>query len=266
MAIYGYGIVADRGFVAFEPELDDRAWKQIVTKKYEADGKDNAASLLSAPRPVVWKLRLRWSIGAILVALGAASLQALDQAWDAAQRRLYHRIAVGVDDEDRAVRDAADRLRSQLLSGSGTAQTQLDFDAEVDFGRQQIALTSEKGPLHGEAKKLKLTDVLAEVHKATEALASGVGRAAGVKRRAPSRVLRDAVATCAASFNSVHDEIVWFAERTPAGPERDNLNALLAPLDELLARHQPSAAPESVEEEGEAKKTPSPPAGPSAPA
>jgi hypothetical protein len=57
-----------------------------------------------------------------IAALGALSLGELDDAWDAAQQRLFHRIPAGVDDEDRAVRAEADRFRAQLLSG--TAQTQ----------------------------------------------------------------------------------------------------------------------------------------------
>lgn len=256
MATYGYGIVPDRGFVAFEAEFDEGAWKAIATKKYD-DAQNNAAALLQAPLPVVWKQRMRWSIAGVVAALGAPSLAELDQGWDAAQRRLFHRIAIGVDDGERAVRDAADRLRSQLLAGSGTAQTQLDLDGEVDFGRQQIALTQEGGPLAADVKKLKLGEALAEVAKATEALAKGLGRAAGTKRRPPSRRLRDAVAECAAAFNAVHDELVWFIGRTPPGTDRDTLTALIKPLEDLLARHSPATSPAAE---------PSEPAAPAAPA
>jgi hypothetical protein len=239
MASFGYGSVPDRAFVAFERDLEEGAWKEIATKKYDESGKENAALLLAAPQPVVWKLRLRWSIGGVVAALGASSLTVLDEAWDAAQRRLFHRIAASVDDEDRAVRDAADRLRAQLLSGMGTGQTQLDYDAEVDFGRQQIALTQGNGPLTADVKKCKLGDALADVAKTTDALAKGLGRGSNEKRKPPSRRLRDAVADCAGAFNAVHDEIDWFVSRTPAGPERDGLLALLAPLEALLARNPP---------------------------
>ena len=243
MATYGYGNVPDRGFVGFERELDAGAWKRINAKKLDDEAKMNGAALLQEPHPVVWKLRLRWGIEAVVAALGATPMTALDEAWDAAQRRLFHRIAIGVDDRDRAVRDAADRLRSQLLSGAGTAQTQLDYDGEVDFGRQQITLTHEGGPLAADAKKLKLGDVLSEVANTTEALAKGLGRAGGEKRKPPSRRLRDAVAECAATFNAVHDDLDWFASRTPPGPDRDHLHALLGPLEELLGRHQPASTP-----------------------
>jgi hypothetical protein len=241
MATFGYGNVPDRAFVAFNRELDEGAWNDIVTKKYDDPAKESAAALLTAPPPIVWKLRLRFGIAAVIAALGAPSLAALDDAWDAAQRRLFHRIAAGVDDENRDVRDVADRLRLQLLAGTGTAQTQLDYDAEVDFGRQQIALTQENGPLAADAKKLKLADALADVKKTTEALAQGLGRSSGEKRRPPSKQLRDAVAECAAAFNGVHDEIEWFIRRTPKGADRDVLTALLSPLEALLSRNGPVA-------------------------
>jgi hypothetical protein len=236
MAVYGYGNVSDRGFVAFERELEEGAWAEVITKKYEEPAKDNAAALLAAPQPIIWKLCLRSGIGAIVAALGATSLVELDDAWDAAQRRLFHRIALGIDDPDRAVRTVADRLRAGLLSGTGTAQTALGYDDEVDFGRQQLRLTGENGPLAADAKKLKLGDALADIAKTTDALAKGLGRSSGEKRKAPSKLLRDATAECAAAFNSVHEQITWFTSRTPAGPARDNLAALLAPMEALLER------------------------------
>jgi hypothetical protein len=140
------------------------------------------------------------------------------------------------------VRDAADRLLAGLLSGTGTAQTQLDCNAEVDFGRNQIKLTTEGGHLAADAKKLKLADVLADVAKTTEALAKALGRSSGEKRKPPSRQLRDAVAECAASFTAVHDDLAWFISRTPKGPDRDHLEMLLAPLEALLARTTPAAS------------------------
>ena len=133
------------------------------------------------------------------------SLVELDGSWDSAQRRLFHRVAAGVDSEDTEVRAAADRLSAQILAGTGVAQTQYDFDAEVDFGLNQIALTQAGGALAADAKKLKLGDALADVEKATEALAKGIGRGTGDKRRPPSRKLRSAIAECAASFNADHE-------------------------------------------------------------
>jgi hypothetical protein len=128
----------------------------------------------------------------------------------------------------------------------GTGQTQYDYDAEVDFGLNQIALTQGSGPLAADAKKLKLADALADVAATTEALAKGLGRSTGDKRRPPSRKLRTAIAECAASFNGVHEDLAWFIGRTPPGAERDVLTALLVPLEALLTRHAPAAPAEAA--------------------
>ena len=133
-----------------------------------------------------------------------------------------------------------------ILAGTGVAQTQYDFDAEVDFGLNPIALTQAGGPLAADARKLKLGDALADVAKTTEALAKGLGRGTGDKRRPPSRKLRSAIAERAASFNGVHEDLAWFVGRTPPGAERDRLTALLVPLEALLSRHAPAAPAEAV--------------------
>jgi hypothetical protein len=135
-----------------------------------------------------------------------------------------------------------------LLAGTGTAQTQMDYDAEVDFGLQQLALTQEKGPLAADAKKVKLEAALADVKKTTEALAQGLGGSTGGKRRPPSKQLRDAGAECAAAFNAVHDELSWFIGRMPQGAERDGLEALLMSLEALLSRNPPAAPTPAVPE------------------
>ena len=236
MAGYGYGNVSDRGFVAFDRELEEGAWKDIATHDHEMAAKQNIAALLTAPLPVVWKIRLRWGIASVIAALGAPSLAKLDEAWDSAQRRLFHNIAIGVDSERPAVRAAADRLRERLLTGTGIAQTQLSCDDEVEFGFRQIALTQEGGPLAADAKKAKITDALADVQKTTEALAAALGRSGREKRKAPSKRMRDALSACVSAFNGVHDQILWFLAQASPGAERDQLMALVEPLEALLAR------------------------------
>jgi hypothetical protein len=260
LAGFGYGNLPDRAFIAFQPELEQGAWKQVSTKKYEEGAKKEPAALLQAPILVVCKLRLSRSIDNLLSSLGSPSLIKLDQAWDATQRRLFHRIGAAVDDNDPAVRDAGDRLRDGLLSGSGTAQTQLDYDSEVDFGRRQIALTQGGGPLASDAEKAGIGDVLADVDKTTEALAKGLGRASGGKRRSPSQQQRDAMAECVAAFNGAHDDLLWLATTLPAGPEREQVSALLKPLEALLERNQPASPPTAPTTPPPAAITP-PPAG-----
>lgn len=54
MAGFGYSRVTDRAFSAFAYDLSQGAWKDISIKKY-VDAEDRKpASLVDAPRPVVW--------------------------------------------------------------------------------------------------------------------------------------------------------------------------------------------------------------------
>lgn len=249
MTAFGYGQLKDRAFVAFERELNDGAWKDIDTSPFDAAAKDNAAALLSAPLTTILKIRLRMSIAQVLNALAAPALPALDEAWDASQRRLFHRIAVGANDENLATRNAADRLTAALLLGTGTGQTQMEFDAEVDFGRRQIALVQESSTLAADVKKLKLGDTLADIDKCTEALAQALGRSSGQKRKTPSKQLREALSDCASGFTSVHETLAWLIERTPKGAQKDGLENLLAPLEALLQRGEKAARAQEAEPE-----------------
>lgn len=147
-------------------------------------------------------------------------------------------FAIVVDSDNHATRAATDRLRNQMLTGSGTGQTQLSCDHQVDLGRHQIALTQEAGPLSADAKKLKLGDVLQNVQKTTDALAQTLGRTIGEKRHAPSKQIRTAIAECVSVFNAVHNDLEWFVAKTSPGPDRDRFVALLEPLEQLLARNE----------------------------
>jgi hypothetical protein len=241
MSGYGYSTLTDRAFVGFLSELSSGAWAKIDTSKFEHLGDHGAASLLDAPHTVVWKLRLTWGIQGVMSALGNKPVGELDDAWDATQRRLFHKIAAAADAPESAQRDAADRLTAVLLLGNGTAQTALDYDAEVDFGRKQVALARSNQSIAADVKELGLEPTLAQIEQATEALAGGIGRQTGGKRATPSRRLRSALFDCAATFSGVRDAIEWFLSRTHPGTQHDQLEALLAPLVTLASRGSPTA-------------------------
>jgi hypothetical protein len=252
MASYGYSSVTDKGFSAFARDLEEGVWKDISLKKYDVEGRVPAAPLIEAPRQAVWKLRARWSIADLDAALGFASaeqLAALDTEWDASQRALNLFLGSAAEDRDAATREAAGRLRQTLLKGAGIEQNTMSYDAEVDFGRYQISITS-KAPLAADAKKVGLGAHLKRIDEATEALAKGIGRGPGQKR-APARSnrIREAMSGCTSTFNAIHDEIGWLLEHTPSGPLRDQLQALHAPFLALLERNPPRAQPAAEPEE-----------------
>jgi hypothetical protein len=242
MSGYGYSYVTDKAFVAFAHNLGQGAWRNVSIAGYEGEGKMLDAAALDAPHPVLWKLRISLVITALKVALGSGKLDVLDAGWDSSERRLHFRLAERADDTDAEVRAAAERLRRKLLKGKGTEQTVHDFDAEVDFGRQQLELAKEAA-IAADIKKLKVDDLLHDIERATEALAVGLGRQGGARRTGLASVQqRDALAACTSAFNGVHDHIAWFLANTPNGPARDLLTELEAPFAALLARNPPSQA------------------------
>lgn len=242
MTSYGYSYVSDKAFVAFLHDLAEGEWKGVSIAKHDNPEQTLASAMLDAPHRVVWKLRIAWAIASLRDALGSTTVDKLDADWDSAQRRLYHRLATQSDDKTVEIREAAERLKGQLLHGDGTGQTIFGYDDEVDFGRHQLEIVKD-GQSAADVKKLKLGDAMHDIGETTEALAKGIGRKAGQKRTAaPSARQREALAACTAAFNGVHDEIAWFIDHTPSGPERDKLSALQAPFEALLLRNPPPAA------------------------
>jgi len=256
MARYGYSYVTDRGFTSFARELSEGAWKDISIKKLDTDGDSPVAksSLLDAPLPVVWKLRATWSIRMLARAMGVTSADALlglDGEWDSSQRALNLALLTAAEHRDAERRAAAERLRTALLLGSGTAQTQLSYEKEVDFGYSQLDL-ADKPPLAADVKATGIKPHLDRIREATDALATGLGRVPG-QRRAGTRArrIREALAACSTAFNTIHDQLAWVLEHTAPGKDREELEALQAPLLALLDRYPPRAktAAEEVEDD-----------------
>ena len=167
MASYGYGYVTEKGFIAFAKDLAEGAWKDVVIgKKYEAPSHVlPVATLLDAPRVLLWKLRISWAIADLTEAMGLAGGEALlkvDANWDRLQRKLNHSLAAAAEDNQAEHADAAGRLQKSLLLGNGTAQTQLGYDEEVDFGWQQAELIA-KGQAAADVKLLGLGALMTEI-------------------------------------------------------------------------------------------------------
>jgi hypothetical protein len=240
MTRYGYGYVPEKGFISFLSDLSEGVWNDISIKPYDHPEQKLAPTLLQGSSPPLrWKLRATWAITTLRDAVGAgpAVLDQLDVDWDSTQRKLHFILGGAGEDKNPSRRDAAERLRGALLLGNGTAQTLLSWDEEVDFGRQQLALTAE-GPLADDSRRLGLHAVLKEVEETTEALARGLGRSPEQKRGVARSIrLRSALAGCAAAFNGIHHEIAWFLDHTEDGDTRVRIEQMLAPFQALLDRY-----------------------------
>jgi hypothetical protein len=242
MAGYGYGYVGTDGFLAFRAELEHDAWKSVVTKKHHPD--KSGDGLIDAPSPTQWKVRLLQALDALEQSVGQGNgNKLLDDEWDRCQKRLDLRSNFDLADPLPARRAAADRVRQALLAGNGTAQTSLDYDKEVDFGEKQ-ALLAGKQPLAADIKLLGYESLLADIARATQDLAQGIGRTDGRGRPlARSARIRDAQIGAVNAFNSVHDAIVWLRNQPSSPAARQRLDALFTPLQGLLDRYPPTAAP-----------------------
>lgn len=240
MARLGYGSISAKAFIAFGVDLKDGTWAPLDDAPHKLPGGGIKASALGAPLPVLWKLRLTTSIAALEGAVGSEAITEVDAAWDSAQRRLHYELLARTEDADAAMKAAAARLRGLLLIGGGSGQTALDYDAEVDFGRQQLALAKE-AKAAADVALLGLEARLTEAAEATERLAAAIGRRAGQARQgAPSDLRREAVAACARAFNAVHEDLDFYLGALEKGPDRERVRELRAPLEALLAR---SASP-----------------------
>ena len=193
MTAYGYSYVSDKAFVAFSHDMQEGPWKSVSIARYDTPDQLLVPSAFDAPLPVLWKLRIAWVLATLKQALGSGKLDELDGAWDSVQRRVHHRLAENEESRDPEIRQAAERLRGRLLDGGTTGQTMLGYDEEVDFGRQQVELAKD-AQVASDIKKLKLGELLAKIAEATEALAKGTGRKAGMTRAgAPSAQQREAL-------------------------------------------------------------------------
>ncbi|MRG96073.1 hypothetical protein [Polyangium spumosum] len=239
MAAPSFAHVPEEGFKSFAQELSQGAWALIDTKPYAGPGDTKAKSLGDAPLLVTCKLRLTWVIAELVSARGGAdSAQAADDAWDSAQRRGQSLLHAATLDPSPDRRAAATRLQKALMKGTGTAQTKLRYQQEVDYGRTQLSLANEPQNA-ADIDLLGLGGWLVEVEQATESLAEAIGYEQGTGRR-PFQRRRAALSACSTNFVVVENELAWALRH---GDEADHkrVSALLESLHGLARRYPPPA-------------------------
>lgn len=245
MTAPSFAHVTEEGFESFTHGLSQGAWALIDTSTYEGPNHTSTKSLVDAPIQVGWKLQIRWILGALADARSGADIASgADGTWDGTQRRFDSLLSASSNDLDPEKRAAASRLQKALMLGSGTKQTKLKYQQEVDFARTQLLLAKE--PQHAaDIVTLGLTGVIADIALTTDALADAIGHGQGTSRR-PSERRRAAVAACSATFSAVYSSIAWVLEKgLPA--DKTTAQALLETLQALATRYPapgtPPAAP-----------------------
>ena len=247
MAQLSFTNVNEEGFIAFSQSLTADDWGAIDITSYEGPNRTALVPLCDAPTVVLYKLKLRWAIGEFLDArAGADSAKDLDRNWDDAQKRLRRLLDAAATDRDGAKREAAARLKNSLLMGAGEGQTKLKYQQEVDFGRQQLQLTSS-GQNAADIALLGLATTMSDIEDATDALAAGIGH--GQTNRRPSKRRREAMAACASVFLTVAKDLAWLAEHGQDGADRARAGRLWSTLEVLSLRYPAAGAAEEPADE-----------------
>jgi hypothetical protein len=239
--VQGFHFIDVDGFLSFAAELDQHPWREIDARPWMPRS-PAPSSLLAASPLVLYKLRLLHGVSLLMEVvqqLANTNLKVLDGRWDSLQRRLHYRTGDALESQNPSDQEAARRLRASLLKGDGTAQTNLTFKREVDWGRRQVLL-SRQVPLSQDIERLGLSELIADIEQATEALALALEQSEGPdadESRARQDLLLGAKTSCQQSFASVFEWLQWHAEQAELSPsERELLDGLLRPLRDLLAR------------------------------
>lgn len=220
--------VAADGFVGAEGPLKQAGWS-----RYDAPAVGPSATALSLAHGLLFG-----GIKRVVEARRVVDRGALDAAWDTSQQRFTLSTILKGSDPDKKVASAAKRITDGLLwEGGALGQTQLTYEAEVDFGLLQIKLVEEDAALAQALRDAGLVSIFDEVRAATKAFEQGLGRAPDQRKAlGPADMLRRAVREASASFELAYAIVSRLRANTPSGPDSDLLAALLTPLDELLAR------------------------------
>ncbi len=234
MARYGYGALTAVQFVGFLGHLSQGAWMSVGMRP-EVTGETVFEEARVLP---FFKRVLGDAIHAVVVAQGGANdATAAGPAWVLAERRFCAAVDLLVLDGDPAIVQAAKRVRDVLCDGA-TDVVRRSVDAKVDFGRNQLAVaaTDDLAPL---VAKLGLRDRLEDVRRCTDDLDDTRQDEDG--RTSRSRRIVQATIACAAAFNWVHEGLQIASQRATSAVARESIDALIAPLEQLLARRAVTA-------------------------
>lgn len=260
MTSLSFAHVPEEGFQAFLHELSQGEWALIDTTSYEGANHTAAKSLVDAPLQIGWKLQIAWALGQLAHARsGADSAAEADLNWDGTQKRFAALVTAATHDLQPEKRAAGARLQKALLLGSGTAQTKLKYQQEVDFARTQLQMAKE--PQHAaDIAMLGLGTLITDIAQTTDALALAIGHGEGTSRR-PSERRRVMLGACSTTFSTVAAGMTWVIEN--GLPEDDKrARALLETLQALAARYPAPQTPTAQPPAPQTPTTPAPPATP----
>jgi hypothetical protein len=225
MAKFSYSKTPENQILTLLDRLEEDKWASVPKlQKIELD---------SPPLALIKTAVLR-DVQELAAALNGTFEGAVpaDVDWDKAQTQLARRLAVEEVSDDAARVDAARVLQRDLLSGRGTAQTQLAFAEEVAFGVRQRELAAQE-PYKTYIALLGLSDQIERIKQTTIALDTALkaGKAAGSTSRA-ARV-KAALTAARETLQWAHRSLDQLAKKAHTKHDRERAAALLAPFTQL---------------------------------
>jgi hypothetical protein len=239
MPNHGYYRASQETLSTISQTLEGKPWGEIDIAAFL-----KANDELEIPVLSLLKRRMVQKGTALLQAISVSSeeLSTLDSRWDSPQRKLSSRIREAESDEDQALNDAAARLRTALLKGQGTAQTQLPYEEEIKFGKMQVGLArapkkeGQTTPTIAEdLETIGATPLIADIEKRTQEFEAALAQVPPEARNA-SRSARIKLATTdlVDELSHSHDELQRQIEAANAPETKDRLTKLLAVLQNLI--------------------------------
>lgn len=240
------------GCVGFLSELSRGAWATMNT----SDPTPSVA-LGGAPVLVVMKVALTGSIHKVVVAQGAANdVETADPAWSQGVRRFSLAVELLTLDKDPDIARDARRVQKVLCDDGSRAVTRRSADEKVAFGRNLVAVAASPD-VAVVVERLGLGDKTDDIRECTDDLDDAVRSTGGAGERRPrSKRITRASSACAAVFNWVHEGLTLMIESARDPGQREELQGLLAPFENLLlqrASEAPAAESDETESEPEAK-------------
>lgn len=220
-----FGAVSSDGFVGAEKQIEAAGWQRGGASGMSATAVELASMLIFGGIDEVRKTQVPKDRGA------------LDGAWDLTQQRFTAATLLKQTDPDQKVAKAARVVGAALLwEGGGLGQTRLSYEAEVDFGLNQIDI-AKGADIMAALKAAGLVTIFEEVRAATLAFEEALNRAPGEKKAlSPVAAQRAATRECSRRFTLAYAIIEELKAVTPSGQDADALGALLQPLDALADR------------------------------
>ena len=241
---HGYSHTSDEGLLSFGATLQDRTpWKEIqgdaLTDEQLAD--PNVIAGMRADQALkVMILSACNTLQAIFVGDFKTPAEASAES-DRVQRLVHLDLAREELSNDPKRVEAAAYLRGVLLEGGTTGHTNLSYEQKADFlGKQEAMLGASK--VEDAVLLLDMSERMAQVSATTSTFARSLGRSDKDADKSRSHRMRKAKRHGVAVLNNAHNTLSLWLSQAKGDAARKHFMALLAPFEELLARHVPKDA------------------------